>query len=238
MLKKLLVPIVAVLVVLAGAFWWFVIRDDAPEELGRTLGDDTTETTTGPAPETLDGSWTIAPNSDSTAGLRITESFASGLVDHEAVGRSTAVVGSITVAGSSITEGAFTVDLTQLEFTDAPEGFSVANRANAMRTRGLETDTFPDATFELTQPIELGEVPAQGEEIEAEATGELTLHGVTKEITFTVGAVTQGNLIQVFSAEPIPVALADFDITPPTGGPVASIADEGSFEFRLTLTLG
>jgi polyisoprenoid-binding protein YceI len=238
MIKKLLIPIVAVVVVLGAAFWWFVLRDDAPEQLGRTLGDDTTETTTGPAPETLDGTWTIAPNSDSTAGLRILESFGSGLVDHEAVGRSTAVVGSIAIEGTQITEGAFTVDLTQLEFTDAPAGFSVANRANAMRNRGLETNTFPDATFELTEPIELEAQPAEGEEIEAEATGELTLHGVTNEITFTVAAVTQGNLIQVFSQEPIPVALADYDIEPPTGGPIAEIADEGSFEFRLTLTLG
>jgi polyisoprenoid-binding protein YceI len=237
MLKKLLVPIVAVLVVLGGAFWWFILRDDAPAELELNT-DPSTQTTTGPAPESLDGTWTIAPNSDSTAGLRITETFGNGVVDHEAVGRSTAVTGSITVAGTEITEGAFTVDLTQLEFTDAPAGLSVANRANAMRNRGLQTDTFPDATFELTAPIDFGTEPAEGEVVEAEATGDLTLHGVTNEVTFVVEATLAGNTISVVTQDPVPVLLADYDIEKPTGGPVAEVADEGSFEFLITLTLG
>ena len=237
MLKKLAIAAVAVLVVVGGAFWWFVLRDDAPEELsleGRST--DTTEAAT-PAPDTYDGTWTVQTGGETTAGLRIDESFASGLADHTAVGRSDDVSGSFTVDGSTVSEGSFTVDLTTLTFTDDP-GRSVAGRANAMKTRGLETEQFPEATFEITSPVDLGAAPADGETVTATVTGDLTLHGVTNEVTFDVEAEVAGGTITVVTADPVPVVLADYDIDKPTGGPIAEISDEGSFEFLVVLTQG
>ena len=237
MLKKLAIAAVAVLVVVGGAFWWFVLRDDAPEELsleGRST--DTTEAAT-PAPDTYDGTWTVQTGGETTAGLRIDESFASGLADHTAVGRSDDVSGSFTVDGSTVSEGSFTVDLTTLTFTDDP-GRSVAGRANAMKTRGLETEQFPEATFEITSPVDLGAAPADGETVTATVTGDLTLHGVTNEVTFDVEAEVAGGTITVVTADPVPVVLADYDIDKPTGGPIAEIADEGSFEFLVVLAQG
>ena len=237
MLKKLAIAAVAVLVVVGGAFWWFVLRDDAPEELsleGRST--DTTEAAT-PAPDTYDGTWTVQTGGETTAGLRIDESFASGLADHTAVGRSDDVSGSFTVDGSTVSEGSFTVDLTTLTFTDDP-GRSVAGRANAMKTRGLETEQFPEATFEITSPVDLGAAPADGETVTATVTGDLTLHGVTNEVTFDVEAEVAGGTITVVTADPVPVVLADYDIDKPTGGPIAEISDEGSFEFLIVLAQG
>ena len=49
----------------------------------------------------------------------------------------------------------------------------VGNRDVAMRTAGLETDAFPSASFRLTEPIDLGNTPAPGEELTVDATGEL-----------------------------------------------------------------
>lgn len=239
MLKKLLVPLVAIVVVLAGAVWWFVLRDDAPEKLsvGQGNGDDTTQTTTGEVPASLDGSWTIVPDSGSTAGFRITESFAGGLTDHEAVGRSEAVAGSFTIDGTEVTAGEFTVDLNELEFTDDP-GIPVANRVNALQNRGLQIAEFPEATFVLTQPIDLGATPEAGATIDAEATGELTLHGVTKEITFPVQAVLNGNTVEIgTNPDDLPeIVLADYEIEAPTGGPIAEVSDTGTFEFLITVT--
>lgn len=237
MLKKLAIAAVAVLVVVGGAFWWFVLRDDAPEELsleGRST--DTTEAAT-PAPDTYDGTWTVQTGGETTAGLRIDESFASGLANHTAVGRSDDVSGSFTVDGSTVSEGSFTVDLTTLTFTDDP-GRSVAGRANAMKTRGLETEQFPEATFEITSPVDLGAAPADGETVTATVTGDLTLHGVTNEVTFDVEAEVAGGTITVVTADPVPVVLADYDIDKPTGGPIAEISDEGSFEFLIVLAQG
>ncbi len=234
MLKKIIGAAVVLVVVLGGALWWFVLRDDAPEELSVDSGTDTSQTTTGTAPASLDGTWSVQEG-DTTAGFRIEESFANGLAGHTAVGRSTAVTGSITISGTEITEASFTVDLTGLDFTDDPGGLSVTNRANAMKNRGLETSTFPEASFTLTEPIDFGEKPADGETVTATATGDLTIHGVTQEVTFEVEAKLVGDTIRVATADPVPVLLADYDIEKPTGGPVAEVADEGSFEFLVVL---
>lgn len=239
-MKKLIIPVVVLVLAAGAALWWFVLRSDEPAELSTQLVPTTADAgsgaePTGEVPESLDGSWSVQPGGETQAGFRISETFVSGLADHVAVGRSPEVSGSIVVEGTQIAEGSFTVDLTALEFTDDP-GISVANRANAMRGRGLETDRFPEATFVLTAPIDFGEVPAEGETVTAEATGDLTLHGVTNEVTFTVEAVLAGNTIRVVAAEPVPVVLADYEIEAPSAPMVASIEDEGSFEFLLVFT--
>lgn len=238
MLKKLIGLAIVVVLVGGAAVWYFVLRDDPPAELSVDSGSGdggTSQVTTGTTPESLDGTWTVQ-NGDTTAGFRINESFGGGLTDHTAVGRSTDVTGSITIAGTQITKGDFTVDLSALEFTDDP-GLPVANRANAMKNRGLETAQFPESTFTLTEPIDFGEKPAEGKTVTATATGDLTIHGVTNPVTFDVEAKVVGDTIRVATADPVPVTLADYDIEKPTGGPVASIDDEGSFEFLVVLSL-
>lgn len=234
MIKKLVAALVVVVVVGGAAVWWFVLRDDAPEELSVDSGDSSSQTTTGTVPASLDGTWKVQTGGDTTAGFRIKESFAGGLADHEAVGRSGSVSGSIDIDGTSVTAGSFTVDLTDLEFTDDP-GFPVANRVRALQGRGLEISTFPEATFTLTEPIDFKEKPAAGKTVTASATGDLTIHGVTKPVTFDVEAKVDGSTIRVATAKPVPVKLADHGITPPTGGPVASVDDTGSFEFLVIL---
>ena len=47
---------------------------------------------------------------------------------------------------------------------------------------------FPTATFKLTKPIELGSVPADRQEVTASATGDLTLRGTTRPVTFNLTA--------------------------------------------------
>lgn len=230
-MKKLL-GIVVVLVVASGAaFYWFVLRDEAPAELSVDPAPDAEERT-GPTPEDFDGTWTVLAEGASQAGFRIEEEFIGG-ISHTAVGRSSEVTGSIAIAGTDVTEGTFTVDLTALEFTDDPPTGSVGSRAGAMEGRGLETARFPEASFVLTSPIALGRLPADGETLTVEATGELTLRGVTREITFSLDALVDRDTIRVASTDPVPITLADHGIEPPTAPIVASVADEGSFEFLL-----
>jgi polyisoprenoid-binding protein YceI len=237
MIKKLLIPLVVVVVAIGAAFWWFVLRTDAPEELSLDGGDREAPSTTGTAPETLDGTWTVQDGGETTAGFRIDVSYANGLVGHTAVGRSTGVTGSMTLSGTEISSGSFTVDMTAIEFTDDP-GLPVARRASAIRTQGLETERFPEGSFELTEPIALGSIPAEGETVTATATGELTLHGVTQSVTFEVEARLEGAVIRVVTADPVPIVLSDFEIAEPRAPVVASVADEGSFEFLIELAKG
>ena len=62
-------------------------------------------------------------------------------------------------------------------------------RDGQLARQGIQTDQFPTATFVLTEPIELGTLPAEGEEVTATAVGDLTLHGVTQSVSIPLGAV-------------------------------------------------
>ena len=55
-------------------------------------------------------------------------------------------------------------------------------RDGQLGRQGLETDTYPTATFVLAEPIELDAAPAEGQAIAATAVGDLTLHGVTQRV--------------------------------------------------------
>src|SRR5206468_7974334 len=122
-----------------------------------------------------------------------------------------------------------TVDMTTLQSDKA-------QRDDQLRERGLETDRFPTATFTLTQPIEVGEAPKDGEAIELTAVGDLTLHGVTKQVSVPLQAVLSGGEIQAVAS--LDVALADYDIEKPTGFLILSIADTGTIELHLLFQHG
>jgi polyisoprenoid-binding protein YceI len=65
------------------------------------------------------------------------------------------------------------------------------------------------------------------------ATGRLTLHGTTKDVTFQVIARRTANLIAVQGN--IPVTFTDYGIDDPSGGP-ASVGNTGQLAFVLALT--
>lgn len=232
MTKKLLMAIGVVAVVAIGAgVYWFVIRDDSVEKKTTECDPAPCE---APTVDSLDGSWQVAA-ADSEGTLVIKEELGS-LVDHQAEGKTGDITGTVAVSGDQVTAADLTIDLTGLEFVDNPTGgFNVANRANAMQNTGLQTSQFPEATFALTAPITLTGDLTAGETATGSATGDLTLHGVTKSITFDVDATASGDEVRVSPTEFIPIALADYGMT--VQGPpfVASVADEGSFDFLLVL---
>ena len=191
-----------------------------PETTAATETTSASETTAGPA--TLDGSWDI-DQSASFAGYRIGEELANiGTVT--AVGRTTDVEATLTFAGTAVTELSVTVDMTTLQ-SDRSQ------RDNALRTRGLETNDFPTATFVLTEPLELGVAPVEDEPFSGTAVGDLTLHGVTNSISMPVeGSLVPGTVVVIGSVD---VALADYGMEPPTGFSVLSINDTGTIEVQL-----
>ena len=87
--------------------------------------------------------------------------------------------GSITLDSSGsvtkLTAGTITVDTTSIT-SDKPM------RDNRLRREGLETDTFPTATFKVTSPVEIPAAAISGTATDLTLTGDLTLHGVTKSV--------------------------------------------------------
>lgn len=225
---------VVVLVLAGGAFagWWFLVRDDAPgeadiETAGETLDDGAGDAV---AQDGIDGSWAVDTSvgsfddfSGTWAGYRFREELA-GIGANTAVGRTPDVSGTMTIVGDAVTAVDVEVDVTTLKSDSG-------TRDAALGARGLETDRFPTARFSLTEPVALPAGVGSGAPVGAEATGELTVHGVTRPVTVTVDARLEGATAAVVGRAP--VALADYDIDPPTGFSVLSVEDEGTFEFQI-----
>lgn len=74
-------------------------------------------------------------------------------------------------------------------------------------------------------------MPADGETLEATATGELTLYGVTRAVMVPVQARLSGDVVTVTGS--IEILFADYDIERPTSFLVLSIEDHGILEFQL-----
>ena len=245
--------VVAMVLLVVGGTWVYIhlIKDDPPAKLTLETGDTSGSASTAPssdagsattaataggaaatttpaAPsgaassESLDGSW--AASDQSLLGYRVKEVLFGQST--EAVGRTNAITGSLSVAGSTVEKGDFTVDMTTVKSDSG-------NRDRQFQGRIMDTSTFPTSTFALTQPIELGSVPAAGQTVTASATGDLTLRGTTKSVTFDVQSQLKDGKIEVNGT--IPIAFADYGIPNPSFGP-ASTEDNGVLEFLLVFT--
>ena len=227
-LRWLIGGIAAVVVILIAAPFIYIhfIEADPPPPL--TLPDRAPTTvpargsgSTTPTAGALTGKWSVA--SDSIVGYRVKEVLFGQ--DNDAAGRTNAVTGSVTFDGTTVTAAEMTADLTSVS-SDRPQ------RDRQFQGRIMDTAQFPNATFKLTKPIALGKVPPDGETITVDATGDLTLHGVTKSVTTPIKARKTGELVEINGS--IPITFRDYEIPDPSFGGI-SVQDHGTLEFLVNL---
>ena len=169
------------------------------------------------------------PVDGSVAGFRIQQTVLG--LSSDVVGRTTDLTGTATVARGQITAARLRIGLLALT--------SAGGKPAPQFTNGLDTQRYPDATVELTQPVALDPAAATATNNAATgtnttATGTLTLHGITRTVTVTMSVRPDGTGIDVAGA--LPVAFADYDLTKPRGyGSIGSLADHGTAEFLLLL---
>ena len=193
-----------------------------PTGCGSLSSQNSTGTTVDPsaaASVALDGTWKVTTGSQ--AGYRVKEILFGQ--NHEAVGRTTAVTGDATIGGSKVIAANVIVDLTQVSSDQS-------RRDNQFQHRIMDTSTYPTATFKLTQPIDLP--TTNNGRVSVKATGDLTAHGVTKQVVADLQAERSGSTIRVSGS--IPVTFADFNIPNPSFGPI-STDDHGLIEFLVVL---
>ena len=226
--RLVIVGVVVLMLALGGGFLLFVNRtSDSPPPAAldpaptTTAGEAAAEGDEAASP---DGTWQVSDDGRSFVGYRVREQLASLPSPNEAVGRSTAVTGTMQVAGDTVESVRIEADLTQLT-SDEPR------RDNAIRQRGLESDRYPTATLELAEPIQLESTPAQGEEVRGQGKGRLTVHGVTREVDLDLRGRWNGSTIQVVGQ--LPVRMSDFQIQAPRFGPVVSIEDSLAVDLNL-----
>jgi polyisoprenoid-binding protein YceI len=213
-----------VVVVVAGVLGgpYLYIHVFSSDEAAPLAISDTGSTSNAAVP--VDGTWKVGTGSQ--AGYRVHESLAGQSTT--AVGRTSKVTGSAVISGSQLSSATFTVDMASVTSDKS-------QRDDRFRSSSvLDTSQYPNGTFTLTQPVALGTVPAPGTKVTEHATGNLTLHGVTKTVNFEVTAVRSGSAIQVQGS--IPVTFSDFNVTAPDFAGFVTVDHSGQVEFLLNLT--
>ncbi|HVH65151.1 MAG TPA: YceI family protein [Candidatus Acidoferrum sp.] len=174
------------------------------------------------------GTWTVA--SGSQAGYRVREQLASLPAPSDAVGRTSSVHGTVTLAASgsssSVSAASITVDVNTLTSDRAI-------RDARIHRQGLESDRYPTASFVLSSPIALPADAGSGQAINVSATGALTIHGVTRTVTIPMQARLTGTQIELAGSITFP--FSDFGMTPPSIGGFVTVQDSATMEFDIKL---
>lgn len=250
-----------VIIAIAGGLFWFLGRDvpeeaslegaleavaddtappstnppdttAAPDSTAAPEDDATTTTTTSDVGATgVDGTWTVDTSigefsfeeaTSSFVGFRIKEVLGT-IGETEAVGRTPEVTGMLEIEGSTITDVQVEANMDAIITNDS--------RRDSRAKGSLNTGQFPTATFVLTEPIDLGAVPVDGEPITATAVGDLTVSGVTQPVEFDIEAQLEGDLIVVVGSTN--VTFSDFGVEVPSAPIVVSVEDNGIVEVQL-----
>ena len=238
--------IIGVLVVVGAAALYWYLNQPVPDEVtleGAVADVTATEPSSGQSSTTsaaatigVEGIWVVDTSlgefsfedaTSSFAGFRIAEELAS-IGTTTAVGRTPALEGSLTLAGTTITETTFTADLSAI--------VTNASRRDSAVQRALDTGSFPLATFTLTEPIDLGTIPDDGVPISVVAVGTLEIKGVSQPVEIPLETQVVGELIVVVGA--VDITFADWGVEMPTAPGVVSVEDHGILEMQLFLARG
>src|SRR4051812_38713596 len=181
MVKIVIAVVVLGLAAFAGIYLLF-FNEDSPDEFTLTPVDEQA----APADSaSVAGTWNVTTGSE--AGYRVREKLASLSAQSDAVGRTPDVTGSVVIDDTSVSKASFEIDLTTLK--------SDEDRRDNRVQGTLQTDQFPTATFELTQPIPVDDPTAAKASVDA--VGDLTIHGVTKSVTIPIDAARNGDNLEL-----------------------------------------
>ena len=230
MLAKLMRPrvLVAGVVVVLAAFtlaYFTLFSSNSPPKLNLQTKGSTAAVPTGD----LAGTWTVADGS--VAGYRVREKLAQLPAPSDAVGRTGAVTGQVTITdrGGAYSAGdaTFTVDVSQLRSDKSM-------RDNKIRSIGLETYKYPQATFAAAGPISIPPDAVNGKAVTVQAEGDLMLHGVTKKVAIPLQVQRDGAQIKIVGNYQFP--WSDFGMSAPSIQLFVSVTGNPTLEFELHLS--
>jgi polyisoprenoid-binding protein YceI len=219
--------VVIVVLAVAGPFVYFHFiegNSPAPLSLKPSAGAAGTQSASPVSSQvasgSVAGSWTVG--SGSRVGYRVKEIL--GGQSHTAVGRSSSVTGSMAIKGSTVKTASFTVKMATIH-TDS------AQRDAQFDGRIMDVARYPDGTFVLTKPISLAPLPSAGTIKSYSATGNLTLHGQTRSVTFPVRTELTSGAIEIQGS--IPVLFSKWGIPNPSFTGFVTTQNHGIMEFLL-----
>ncbi len=174
----------------------------------------------------VDGTWEVVQGSSrnySSVGFTFNEVLPGEKTTTS--GSTTNVIGQAVISGEVLEQARVSVDMTKLT-TDKKV------RDQNMKTKLFETGEFPEATFELTEPVDVSGVPVDGTPAEVDVAGDLEIKGVTQPVEGTFTVLRDGADLVV--GGDIPINRLDFDVVTPEFI-AATIEEEGAINIRLSL---
>jgi polyisoprenoid-binding protein YceI len=166
---------------------------------------------------------------ESTASYVAMEELAS-VGANEFVGTTNAIIGSILFdgEGNPLPCSNFAVDMRTL-VTDENR------RDNYLRENTLESDAYPFAIFIVSAVEGLDGPIADGETVTATLVGDLTLHGVTKTVSWDAEITRDGDTLSGTASHTF--MIEDYEMEKPIVGPVVSIEDEVTLTIEVTASI-
>jgi len=223
------VVFIAVLAVLGPYIYIHFIEGPAPTKLALPTTHTSTSvpgaTHSAASSSVVSGTWNVGPGSQ--AGYRVQEVLVGQ--NATAVGRTSKIWGSLTIGGTSVTQGKFTVDMASVVSDQSQRNAQFDGRI-------MDVSQYPTATLVLTSPIPLDTLSPVGTVKKYTAQGTLTMHGVSKSVSFTVTAERTDSTIDVLAE--VPITFSDWNIANPSVGGFVTTADNGTLEVLLDLTRG
>ena len=177
------------------------------------------------------GPWTFTVDPSSKVTVRVREVLARVQLPGDAVLTATGVRGSFTLNadGTFAPSSKITADLTTLRSDQSQRDEFIKD--NTVQTRRFPTAEFvPTKTSGLPLPLSLSG------DLAFAMTGNMTVHGITKEVTFEVKATRSGAKLSATATAAPTWKFGDFGMTIPRVATVLSIQDEIRVDVTLVAT--
>lgn len=199
------------LLVLAGSFLAACGPAASPAQTSAPAASASATSAPTSAPSSTSGSasaWTVASASKATVSVR--EQLVGVNLPSDAVLTATGAAGSfaITADGSFSADSKITFDLMTLASNER-------DRDNFIKNSTLQVRQYPTATFVPKKTSGLA-LPLAGGDLKFTMTGAMTIHGVTKDVSFDVVAKQSGGQLTATATASPSWKFEDFGMTAPS----------------------
>ena len=171
--------------------------------------------------------FTIVPE-QTEASYEVQEQFLNRDLPSQAIGKTNAVTGELQLSLNGKPSGKvtnITVDLRTLTSNES-------RRDNRIRQQWLESQKYPYAVFTSTDAQGIPESYTEGQDVSFKLIGDMTVHNVTKPVTFDVTGKLVGDTIT--GSAKTQILMKDFGIDPPSIAGMLTVKDGVTITINFT----
>lgn len=164
----------------------------------------------------------------SQASYAVQETFLRQNLPNKAIGTTKDITGTFQFT----TEGQPTAEVIQMRVDLRTLTSDSDRRDNAIRERWLESNTYPYAEFTSTEVQGAPVSYTEGQTVTFQLLGDMTIHDVTKPVTFDVSGKLEGDTVTGTATTQL--KMSDFGFEPPNIAGVVSVQDDVELTIQFT----